>query len=681
MAARMKLLCLLVALSLSVMAGSRTSTLAAIGTPTASIPVQQTEPITAANASQIRQIGRLGRGNISDLVWSPDHRLLAVASSIGLWLYDAEAPNAAPHLLGPDSAFVVSVAFAPDGRTLAASTLQGIQLWDISSEKPAGPLFGNRSRSMAFSPDGKILAACSEKGVELWDTETRQLNGQPFGTTECSVAFSRDGKWLAWGRLPVRVWDVETRSQVMELKDNTKSMSDSATIAFSPDGTRLATTDGERIAEWETRTGRQVGVMPFAGAWRVDFDHKGVMLVTAERGDRTSSTLWLQDARQKTRLATFDLGVDGGLFGQVQFSPDGAILASHRTILGGSVMSWWDVKTMNFIYQWQGEGSSVTHFRADGSVSLLSNHTDTFTLWEMKAGKERAISQMHNVSTAAFGPDEMQLALGYKDGSIGVLDARMGNWLFRTQGLASRIDQLVFSSDGTSIAAVSNSSGSQVVILDAKTGTRQAAIQDNAQFTRSVIFSPDRALLVAQRTDGAIRLWDLQTSAPVLTLQGQANWRGTLRFNSDGSRLAYNGVALLRLWDTTTGNQLAELSKPSEDAHEVGFAEFSADGTRLVFVYQGWLQLHDAETGRQLARLKVDPSLDHGWFSPDSTRLVIAYTNRVQLWDAKTGAQLSDTTVGDSASGKVIFSPDNSFFITTGSSGTLHLWDTKPGAI
>lgn len=36
--------------------------------------------ITAANANEIRQLARIGRGAINDLVWSPDRKTLVVFS-------------------------------------------------------------------------------------------------------------------------------------------------------------------------------------------------------------------------------------------------------------------------------------------------------------------------------------------------------------------------------------------------------------------------------------------------------------------------------------------------------------------------------------------------------------------------------------------------------------------------
>ena len=60
---------------------------------------------------------------------------LAVASSIGVWIYDANTGDEVALLTGHAS-IVRAVAFSPDGNTLASGSLDGtILLWDITPNK------------------------------------------------------------------------------------------------------------------------------------------------------------------------------------------------------------------------------------------------------------------------------------------------------------------------------------------------------------------------------------------------------------------------------------------------------------------------------------------------------------------------------------------------------------------
>lgn len=81
---------------------------------------------------------RLGinKGVISDVAFTPDGAQIAVASSIGIWLYDAATGTETA--LEPATPFGVSaIAFSPDGKTLASWSAGGaILLWDWDKIRP-----------------------------------------------------------------------------------------------------------------------------------------------------------------------------------------------------------------------------------------------------------------------------------------------------------------------------------------------------------------------------------------------------------------------------------------------------------------------------------------------------------------------------------------------------------------
>ena len=122
-----------------------------------------------------------------------------------------------------------SLAYNDDGSLMVTGSRDGtIRVWDLKTRRPlkdlvkiyppliaqppAGDL-GARIQSVAFSPDGTLIAAAGNDGVvRLWDARTfRPL------AAEIAHGVNRDGK-----DLPYQVWSV----------------------AFSPDGQRLATGSG-----------------------------------------------------------------------------------------------------------------------------------------------------------------------------------------------------------------------------------------------------------------------------------------------------------------------------------------------------------------------------------------------------------------------------------------------------
>ena len=135
---------------------------------------------------------------------------------------------------------------SPDGKFLAGRDIVGrnkIELWQTD---PGAPLFTLEDHTglvtaYAFSPDSKIFATGGEDStIILSDVETGNRLANLMGYTKKSIrafAFSADSKTLASASgNKILLWDVNTRKQL----NNFDAVKDIAALAFSPDGTMLA---------------------------------------------------------------------------------------------------------------------------------------------------------------------------------------------------------------------------------------------------------------------------------------------------------------------------------------------------------------------------------------------------------------------------------------------------------
>jgi WD40 repeat protein len=213
--------------------------------------------------------------------------------------------------------------------------------------------------------------------VKVWDAQTGQeilaLKGHTSSVT--SVAFSPDGKRLASGggdapnrRKPgegkpgeVKLWDAQTGQEVLALKGHASSVT---SVAFSPDGKRLASASGEEVKVWDATTGQEIlawkVLLPFHSLRMVAFSPDGKRLagsVGYGPGPPGAGEVKVWDAQTGKELLSLK-GHTGWVW-SVAFSPDGKRLASGSGSaaqgLGGEVKVW-DAQTGQEILSFQGGG-------------------------------------------------------------------------------------------------------------------------------------------------------------------------------------------------------------------------------------------------------------------------------------------------------------------------------------
>ena len=597
-------------------------------------------------------VARFERGGISDVTISPDENLIAVASNLGVWLYNAHTKDFVSLIAVEGTGLLSKVVFSPDGTRIAAGDWDGkTTLWDINTETAlATYTHKDYITSIKFSPDGKFIVTGSRDATAtLWDVETGTacftITHQGAVT---STTFSPDGTLLATSSsdATATLWDIDTeeirwtftheRQEKSVTFDSghvqTFSTGGIGDIVFSPDGRYLVTT-GQRMdcstILWDVETGEQL--------WCVT--HEKPIDAVAFSPDSTFMAIYYQDGTvgvlrvadgipgpetiHKNKWIDRNKGTppvnhhEEWSSRRVQFSPNGKHLAGLREAVNS--LTLWDVesgKDIKTLKASEGSGRSLA-FSPEGVCFGLGctayPEYDTIELWNEE--KHASFTHGAQVDTTEMSPNGKLLATGGRDKTVKLWHVETQRCFQTLSGHIGRILSLAFSPDGTLLV-----SG----------GGDNWEMKKNADGRTSYFSDGDSPV------DRTARVWEVATGENIATLETSGMVLGTA-FSPDGKCLATGANnKTVTLWCTKTWQPMATLDT-------VSFESFA--------------------------------------FSPDGSRLVIGGTwpeQRIQVWDVETRELIVALSGHKSDVESLAFSPDGRLLASGGFDGIIYLWDMTP---
>ncbi len=376
-------------------------------------------------------------------------------------------------------AAVRSVAFGTDGRRLASGGDQTVRLWDLASGKEVQVLTGHKGEvvHVAFDPRGsRILSVSGDQTARVWDLggagDTSLCNTQESHPRD--VAFTPDGEQaitLSWHRR-IEIWDAGSGERVAVFPAG--SLGDSADngtcMDLSPrDGGRIATGHNNGLLRiWDSYGARLLSERRAHGSsvWRVAFSPDGSRIATSCEG---TVALWSVPDLAPVASNPGDQGDQAALKGKgakgrrgkqpsggIGFSPNGATLAagfdSHVRLLA--------LPELGTRLALRGHRNAVRSiaFSPDGVLLASGSRDGEIRIWEAGTGQFlREMKGHHDGPEAlAFTPDSTRLASGFTDGTIRLWDVENGEDLLHLRGHSAAIHALAFSRDGKRLASGSN---------------------------------------------------------------------------------------------------------------------------------------------------------------------------------------------------------------------------------
>jgi len=538
-------------------------------------------------------------------------------------------------------------------------------------------------RRAAYSPDGsRIVTASFDGTARIWDTRTGiQLAALSANDDAVfSVAYSFDGTRIvtALGDRTTRIWDANTGREILLLKDGER-MTDAA---FSPDGSTIATISEEHLRLWDAHTGTRLAAFSVPGVGFVplhrDAGYRGSIAyspdgkrIATSMDDRTAR-VW--DARTGAMLLVLSGHTDD--LAMVAYSPDGRRIVTA----GDNSARVWDAATGHQLLVLSGHVGYVwsAQFSPDGATIATASPDKTARIWDAMTGAQLKVLSGHTniLCGAAYSPDGSQLVTAGWDGTARTWDLHNGAKSQSLIGHSDAVGQVTYSPDGERVLTVS--ADKTLRIWDARTGAQINVLRAQGEFN-SAAYSPDGTRIVTASTDKSAHIWDARTLTPIKAMTGPAAVLSAT-YSPDGQRVVASFEdATFGVWDVRTG-ELSEVRSGHRDS--IGTAVFSPDGTRILTAsVDKTARVWDAKTLTPLVVMPHDDFVNMAAFSPDGTRIVTAVNDSTaRIWDARTGKQVGVLAGHRSYVFAVDYSPDGNRIVTGSKDRTVRIWDAHTGA-
>ena len=573
--------------------------LAVMPTPRRDLPELRTEAAATLGTPDIHLVARveLPSNDLGSFTFSPDGRtLLTAGSKTGLEFWDVPGNchlSSVPGLTVSEAGFEKAVCL-PDGKGLALGTRDhGVVFTDTHGIRTARPPITHGScqpTKLVTNADGERIAVAwtDGAGITVHDLASGVLL-ESF--TDSPFALSPDGRWLAR----------QESSEIVLLpiaSDEPRIVlgrhSGANGLAFSPDGSTLATVFENTTVLWDVAKREQFGILRGHRERILDvaFSPDGGWIATAS----LDYTVRIWETRTGQTVATLP---GAAPVRRVLWSPTGEYLATS-TLHSGRDVFLYKITGRHRVQQWlTGHrveiGSVAAHPRLDRIAT--SGYTELFS-WDLSVPRPSPVS------------------IGPNPGAVTALD---------------------YSPDGSLLATASWQMGlsgaCEVLIRDVNMGQVRVRIPV-PQIVYALAFDPTGQRLACGDVAGNVVVRDVATGRPVQQFAtGSAIW--SVVFVDPPRSLVTHGKDAVLLFNLESGKLERKV-----DLAGGGIRSFVADlaRSRLVVGFKDGaissLSLPDLTPGRRLENAH-DGSVDCLALSPDGRLLATGGADhRVVLRDA-----------------------------------------------
>jgi WD40 repeat protein/predicted Ser/Thr protein kinase len=538
------------------------------------------------------------------------------------------------------------------------------------------------------SPDGRRFATAGySKDIVLYDlasgSKLQTLTGHTRDLSSFhSLAFSPDGRRLASvsggllakdGPFELLLWDLATGS-----KTNLETRSSSfQAVAFSPDGRWLASTClGDTVGVWDAETHRSVAVLR---------GHKGSVHVAVFSPDSRTLFTGGEDGTMchwdMTTYQQIEPPLEHGTpVRYAAVSPDGRTVA---TVCGDYCLHLWDLasRQVRKLRYAPPEGTPVAPvFSPDGRL-LAFGTGHNIRIWDWEAQQEKRVLRGSGgtIANLRFLPDSRQLISASEFEVPMLWDIECPEKLQTLRGFREGVFSLTVSPDNRWLLAGSGDflepeRPAEVLVFDLTSPQPLSYRLAHPQAVKSI--SASEKLLATGCQDGGVRIFTLPEGRLVKTLTNVVTGhRGSAILSPDGGTLVTSSPAPRGIvaWNTATWESKSLLRDAPSGPQNFAF---SPDGSLLATPLNtpGRTIIWNMPSGTTRAVITSNANARGAAFSVDGTMLAIHTFNDIELFETKTWESRGILQGHEHVIATISFAPDGKI-LASGGLDSIRLWN------
>ena len=323
---------------------------------------------------------------VVSVAYSPDgKRVLAVSNDAVLQEWDARTGNELI-CVREHKGLITTAACSPDGNRIATGgdwSDAGVRVWQFGGDSELRDLIDHESTILSLQnyPDRHRTATGSVDGaVYIWDTKSGELllSAKGKGDAARQIAYSRNGQRLlvVSSNSPdgntCRILGTNALSEIIVLPRSCECAS------FSPDGSRIITSEGRTVNIWDTTDGQLLNDLP---------GHEDAVRHVAFSDDGTKAISASWDGT--VRVWDTDTGVElQCLSGHPLWVEHATFAASRQHLAIGSndtMVRVWDIQTGDELCCLIGHQEDIFElaYSPDGHCLVSNSRDGTTRLWDV----------------------------------------------------------------------------------------------------------------------------------------------------------------------------------------------------------------------------------------------------------------------------------------------------------